>query len=99
MRPVRLAITAWSVTCAAVVTAAVITAALAFAAAAQEAKPDSRALDDLVAGVVQIKTFINPDGSTVGNLGRSRGGSAGVIDDNGRGLTIGSLMVVGHAAG
>ena len=31
-------------------------------------------LDELVSSVVQIKTFINPDGRTIGNLGRERQG-------------------------
>jgi serine protease Do len=48
--------------------------------------------------VVQIKTFINPDGRTVESLGRGREGSGIVIDDNGLVLTIGYLMVEAHTA-
>ena len=47
---------------------------------------------------MQVKTFINPDGRTVENLGRGREGSGIVIDDNGLVLTIGYLMVEAHAA-
>src|SRR5262249_33768505 len=64
-----------------------------FAAAAQ-----AITLDELVASVVRIKTFINPDGNSVSNLGREREGSGIVIDDNGLVLTIGYLMVEAHAA-
>jgi S1-C subfamily serine protease len=73
----------------------------ALPAAAQEAKPDapaSNSLDELVSGVVRIKTFINPDGRTVENLGRERDGSGIVIDNDGLVLTIGYLMVEAHAA-
>jgi len=69
--------------------------------AAQEAKPEAPAsgsLDELVSAVVRIKTFINPDGRTVENLGRERDGSAIVIDNDGLILTIGYLMVEAHAA-
>ena len=55
-------------------------------------------LDDLVAAVVRIKTFINPDGTSVSNLGREREGSGIVIDESGLILTIGYLMVEAHAA-
>src|SRR6476660_2582806 len=55
-------------------------------------------LDDLVASVVRIKTFINPDGTSVANLGREREGSGIVIDESGLVLTIGYLMVEAHAA-
>lgn len=55
-------------------------------------------LDDMVAAVVHIKTFINPDGSSVSNLGREREGSGIVIDENGLVLTIGYLMVEAHSA-
>jgi S1-C subfamily serine protease len=43
--------------------------------------------------VVKIKTFINPDGRSVQNLGREREGSGIVIDESGLVLTIGYLMV------
>jgi serine protease Do len=50
-------------------------------------------LDDLLSGVVHIKTFISPDGRTVENLGRQREGTGIVIDSNGLVLTIGYIMV------
>jgi S1-C subfamily serine protease len=56
------------------------------------------ATDELLSGVVAVKTFINPDGRTVENLGRERQGSGIVIDDQGLVLTIGYLMVEAHAA-
>jgi S1-C subfamily serine protease len=62
------------------------------------AKAQSTALEDLVSAVVRIKTFINPDGSSVSNLGREREGSGIVIDESGLVLTIGYLMVEAHAA-
>jgi S1-C subfamily serine protease len=55
-------------------------------------------VDELVAAVVRIKTFINPDGQTVQALGREREGSGIVIDEDGLILTIGYLMVEAHAA-
>ena len=55
-------------------------------------------LDDLVSSVVRIKTFINPDGTSVSNLGREREGSGIIIDESGLVLTIGYLMVEAHAA-
>jgi S1-C subfamily serine protease len=55
-------------------------------------------LDDLISSVVRIKTFINPDGTSVSNLGREREGSGIVIDESGLVLTIGYLMVEAHAA-
>ena len=48
--------------------------------------------------MVGIKTFINPDGTSVPNLGREREGSGIVIDESGLVLTIGYLMVEAHAA-
>ena len=39
------------------------------------------ATDELLSGVVAVKTFINPDGRTVEYLGREREGSGIVIDD------------------
>jgi S1-C subfamily serine protease len=71
-------------------------AALAFASAPAPAQTTS--VEDLVSAVVRIKTFINPDGRTVQNLGREREGSGIVIDGNGLVLTIGYLMVEAHAA-
>ena len=70
-------------------------------ARAQEPRPGAavaRPLDELVSAIVRVKTFINPDGRTVENLGREREGSGIVIDDDGLILTIGYLMVEAHAA-
>jgi len=80
--------------------AALLTVLLACPAQAQApARPDAGgALDDLVSAVVRIKTFINPDGRTIENLGREREGSGIVIDADGLVLTIGYLMVEAHAA-
>ncbi|HVX98837.1 MAG TPA: S1C family serine protease [Pseudorhodoplanes sp.] len=55
-------------------------------------------LDELLAGVVHIRTVINPDARTGANLGREREGSGIVIDDNGLVVTIGYLMVEADAA-
>ena len=52
---------------------------------------------DLLSGVVQIKTVVNPDARTTENLGRARSGSGIVLDDNGLVLTIGYLMLEAHA--
>ena len=71
-------------------------AVLALASAPAPAQTTS--VEDLVSAVVRIKTFINPDGRTVQNLGREREGSGIVIDGNGLVLTIGYLMVEAHAA-
>ena len=68
--------------------------ALAFDAAPARAA----SVEDLVAAVVRIKTFINPDGQTVQALGREREGSGIVIDEDGLIVTIGYLMVEAHAA-
>ena len=75
-------------------------ALLAFAAAlASTAAPaQNTRLDELVSAVVRVKTFINPDGTSVKNLGREREGSGIVIDESGLVLTIGYLMVEAHAA-
>jgi S1-C subfamily serine protease len=73
--------------------------ALASPAAAQNAgKPELPRLDELLSGVVRIKTFINPEGRTVENLGRERVGSGVVIDNSGLVVTIGYLMVEAHSA-
>lgn len=61
----------------------------------QNARPIT---EDLLSSVVRIKTYINPDGRTVDNLGAERDGSGIVIDDAGLVLTIGYLMVEAHAA-
>jgi S1-C subfamily serine protease len=55
-------------------------------------------IEDLLSSVVRIKTYINPDGRTVDNLGQERDGSGIVIDHEGLILTIGYLMVEAHAA-
>src|ERR1700759_131329 len=55
-------------------------------------------LDELLSGVVRIKTHINPDGYTRESLGREREGTGIVIDDAGLVVTIGYLMVEAHAA-
>ena len=62
------------------------------------ARAQATSLDDLVSAVVRIKTFIAPDGRSVGNLGRERDGSGILIDESGLVLTIGYLMVEAHAA-
>lgn len=66
-------------------------------------RPPSRAwaetpVDQLVAGIVRIKAFIDPDGRTVGNLGAERAGTGIVIGSDGLVLTIGYLMVEAQAA-
>ncbi len=58
----------------------------------------SASLEELLSGVVHLKTLINPDGRTVGNLGREREGTGIVIDNDGRVLTIGYLMVEAMSA-
>jgi S1-C subfamily serine protease len=62
------------------------------------AHAQSPSLDDVLSGVVRIKSYIHPDGRTVRNLGRERDGSGIVIDQNGLVLTIGYLMVEAHSA-
>ena len=73
-------------------------AAAVAALASASASAQKLTLDELVSSVVRIKTFIDPDGRTVENLGREREGSGIVIDENGLILTIGYLMVEAHAA-
>lgn len=71
------------------------------AAFAQESAPDQNVkpvTEDLLSAVVRIKTYINPDGRTIDNLGAERDGSGIVVDDSGLVLTIGYLMVEAHAA-
>lgn len=70
--------------------------ALAPAASAQSTQGPS--VDELVDAVVQVKTFIHPDGRTIENLGRERRGSGVLISSDGLVLTIGYLMVEAHAA-
>ena len=67
------------------------------AAFAQSEAPAKAVTEDLLSSVVRIKTYINPDGRTVDNLGMERDGSGIVIDDSGLVLTIGYLMVEAHA--
>ena len=62
------------------------------------ARAQSPSLQELISGVVGVKTFINPDARTTENLGREREGSGIVIDGSGLVLTIGYLMVEAHAA-
>jgi serine protease Do len=62
------------------------------------APAQSPSLEQLLSGVVHIKTFITPDGRTTENLGREREGTGIVIDNNGLILTIGYLMVEAIAA-
>jgi serine protease Do len=73
-------------------------AAIAVLTAGSPAPAQTISVEELVSAVVRIKTYINPDGRTVGNLGREREGSGIVIDESGLVLTIGYLMVEAHAA-
>lgn len=75
----------------------VVAAALAAVTMSSAAKAQAP-IDELLSGVVQIKTFINPDARSVQNLGRQRSGSGIVIDNDGLVLTIGYLMLEAHAA-
>src|SRR5215468_9788770 len=61
-------------------------------------RAEALSLNELLSGVVRIKTFINPDGLTRENLGREREGTGIVIDNGGLVLTIGYLMVEAHTA-
>ncbi len=75
--------------------------ALAFSAAVHvpaTAQTQLPPMEQLLSGVVEIKTYINPDARTTENLGRERRGSGIVIDSSGLILTIGYLMVEAHAA-
>ncbi|MDQ4060392.1 MAG: S1C family serine protease, partial [Pseudomonadota bacterium] len=72
--------------------------ALVVVASNSAAPAQTASLDQLVSSVVRIKTRIDPDGRTVGTLGREREGSGIVIDDNGLVLTIGYLMVEAWSA-
>lgn len=73
-------------------------AAAAWLAGSLAAPAGATTLNELVAAVVRIKTFINPDGRSVENLGRQREGSGIVIDQSGLVLTIGYLMVEAQSA-
>ena len=80
-------------------TLAVVSAALpASAQGTTQGTAQGTTLTDLVSAVVRIKTFINPDGRSVSNLGREREGSGIILDENGLILTIGYLMVEAHSA-
>jgi S1-C subfamily serine protease len=81
-----------------VVTTAALTALVVALGSAPAQAGEGLSLDELLSGVVRIKTFINPDGYTRESLGREREGSGIVIDDAGLVLTIGYLMVEAHAA-
>jgi S1-C subfamily serine protease len=73
-------------------------AALVAVVEAPRAVAQATSVDELAAAVLQIKTTIHPDGTTVQNLGAEREGSAVVIDDTGLLVTIGYLMVEAYAA-
>jgi S1-C subfamily serine protease len=73
-------------------------AAVALLTTCVAAPAQTTTLSDMVEAVVRIKTFINPDGRSVSNLGREREGSGVIIDESGLILTIGYLMVEAHAA-
>jgi S1-C subfamily serine protease len=60
-----------------------------------QSTPDAR---EALSAVVKVKTFINPDASTIENLGRERIGSGIVIDHKGLIVTIGYVMVEAYAA-
>ena len=76
----------------------VVAAATALVACIAPAAAQTDAADELLSGVVQLKTYINPEGRTVKGLGQQRTGSGIVIDDKGLILTIGYLMVEAHSA-
>jgi len=78
--------------------AGVLLLILAATVIAPSARAQAPSINELLSGVVQIKTYINRDGQTVRNLGRERSGSGIVIDDAGHILTIGYLMLEAHAA-
>lgn len=56
------------------------------------------ATEDLLAAVVRIKTYINPDGRTVETLGARREGSGVLISADGLIVTIGYLIVEAQGA-
>jgi S1-C subfamily serine protease len=68
------------------------------AASAAPAAAQTPPLEALISAVVKIKTHINPEGTTVRNLGRDRDGTGIVIDADGLVLTIGYLMTEAYAA-
>jgi S1-C subfamily serine protease len=70
-----------------------LSVALGVVAGVNAAASQGLSLDEIISGVVRIKTFISPDGTTLQNLGREREGSGIVIDASGLVVTIGYLMV------
>src|SRR5947208_13945479 len=62
------------------------------------ASAEATSLEELIGAVVKIKAHINPDGSTIRNLGRDREGTGIIIDSDGLVLTIGYLIVEAYAA-
>ena len=79
--------------------AAGLLAGMPGAAAQQDGGRNSaQRIEQLVSGVVRIRTHINPQGATVQGLGREREGSGILIDHDGLVLTIGYLMVEAYAA-
>jgi S1-C subfamily serine protease len=76
-----------------------LVAALAMTTMSAAARAQQQpSLEDMLSGIVRIKTFIDPDGKTVANLGSTRDGSGIVIDHDGLVLTIGYLMVEAQRA-
>jgi S1-C subfamily serine protease len=71
---------------------------LALVTTSSTACSQTKSLEDLVSAVVQVKAYIEADGTTVDTLGREREGSGIVIDNEGLVLTIGYLMVEARAA-
>jgi S1-C subfamily serine protease len=58
----------------------------------------AQSVDELLAAVVKVKTFVPSDSRTAETLGREREGSGIVIDNAGLILTIGYLMVEAQGA-
>jgi S1-C subfamily serine protease len=76
----------------------VLAAVLGLLLSPSPASAQGTTVEDLFNAVVQLRTYINPDGRTVRGLGQQRNGSGIVIDDKGLILTIGYLMVEAHSA-
>jgi S1-C subfamily serine protease len=85
----------WRRCCIGIWLPAVLLAALLSAA---PSSAQGLSVDDLLSGVVRIKTFINPEGRTNQTLGREREGSGVLIGSDGLVLTIGYLMVEAQSA-
>lgn len=62
------------------------------------APAQAQSVEELLAAVVKVKTFVPSDSRTAGTLGREREGSGIVIDNAGLILTIGYLMVEAQGA-